>query len=63
MAHNLCLEPDRPDGQTVHFRTESRHEFSLIPVSGVVVDEVKTGANEVNSGTPRSDMVADGDDF
>ena len=38
------------------------HGFSLIPVSdvGVAVDEVKTGRNAENSGTPRSDMVADG---
>ena len=38
------------------------HGFSLIPVNdfGVAVEEVKTGRNAENSGTPRSDMVADG---
>ena len=45
-----------PDGPP---QSDVAHGFSLIPVSGVgvAVDEVKTG---VNSGTSRSDMVADG---
>ena len=56
------LESDRQDGQTVFL---SRHGFSLFPVSGVgvVVDEVKTGGNGVKSGTPRSEMDADGMTF
>ena len=55
---NLCLESDRPDGQTVHPRAESR-TFRLIPVIGArgVVDESKTGVKAENSGTPRSGMV------
>ena len=39
------------------------HGFSLIPVSGVVVDEGKTGGTAENSGTPKSDMVHGWDDF
>ena len=39
------------------------HGFSLIPVSGVVVDEGKTGGKAKYSGTPRSDMVRGWDDF
>ena len=41
------------------------HGFSLNPVSGVgvVEDEVKTGGNEENSRTTRTDMVANGADF
>ena len=48
-------------GQMARRSTPERSR-ALIPVSGVgvVVDEVKTGGNGVNSGTPRSDMVADG---
>ena len=56
LIHNLCLESDRPDGQGV------AHGFSLISFSGVgvVVGDEKIGEKGVNSGTPRSDMVADG---
>ena len=59
----MCLESDRPDGQTVP-QSGVAHGFSLIPVSrvGVVVDGVKTGGNGV-SGTFKRDMVADGMTF
>ena len=52
----------RPDGP---HQSGVAHGFCLIPVSGVgvVADEVKTGGNGMNSGTPRSDMVADGKTF
>ena len=51
-----------PDGPT---QSGVAHGFSLIPVSGVgvAVDEVKTGGNGVNPGTPRCDTVADGMTF
>ena len=53
----LCLGSDRPDPQS-----RVAHGLSLIPVS-VVVDEVKTRENAENSGTPRSEMVREWDDF
>ena len=58
----MFLESDRPDGPDGPPQSGVAHGLSLIPVSGVcvVVDEVKTGGNGVNSGTPRS---ADGMTF
>ena len=71
LAHNLCLESDRPGGQTVHPRAEQHRGFTLTPVNSVgeavvgvseAVRDEKIGGNGVE-GTFNKDMTKRWNDF